>query len=254
MRWCPPRYPSISRAAGRAASSARRACVARRSCASAIPHLDVEPLRGNVNTRLRKLDEGQYAAIILAAAGLKRLGFADRIAALLDPDDSLPAVGQGALAIECRADRADVIAALAPLADARDHARDDRRARFRHARSAATATRRSRRYAIWRGDRAVAARADREPRRPATCCAASATVDCGRRRGARRSATRSAREFLERGAAEILAAMTRERSREANGRCTARASSSPVPRARPRRLAQQIAALGGKPLDLSRRS
>ena len=81
------------------------------------PDLKVEALRGNVNTRLRKLDEGRYAAIILAAAGLKRLGFAARIAALLDPVDSLPAVGQGALAIECRTDRADVIAALVPLSD-----------------------------------------------------------------------------------------------------------------------------------------
>ena len=80
--------------------------------------LQVLPLRGNVNTRLRKLDEGQYDAIVLAAAGLKRLGFASRIASLLDPEESLPAVGQGAIAIECRADRADVIAVLAPLADA----------------------------------------------------------------------------------------------------------------------------------------
>jgi hydroxymethylbilane synthase len=81
------------------------------------PLLGVEGLRGNVNTRLRKLDEGRYDAIILAAAGLKRLGFGDRIRALLEPDESLPAPGQGALALECRADRADVIAALAPLAD-----------------------------------------------------------------------------------------------------------------------------------------
>jgi hydroxymethylbilane synthase len=81
------------------------------------PLLKILPLRGNVNTRLRKLDEGGYDGIILAAAGLKRLGFGDRIAALLDPEESLPAVGQGALAIECRAERADVIAALAPLAD-----------------------------------------------------------------------------------------------------------------------------------------
>lgn len=82
------------------------------------PHLVIEPLRGNVNTRLRKLDEGRYAAVILAAAGLKRLGFGGRIRELLDPADSLPAVGQGALAIECRWNRADVIAALAQLADA----------------------------------------------------------------------------------------------------------------------------------------
>jgi hydroxymethylbilane synthase len=80
-------------------------------------HLRVEPLRGNVQTRLRKLDEGQYAAIILAAAGLKRLGLAARITRILEPTYSLPAVGQGALGIECRADRADMIAALAPLND-----------------------------------------------------------------------------------------------------------------------------------------
>jgi hydroxymethylbilane synthase len=79
--------------------------------------LQILPLRGNVNTRLRKLDEGRYDAIILAAAGLKRLGFGERIASLLDPEESLPAVGQGALALECRSDRPDVIGALAPLAD-----------------------------------------------------------------------------------------------------------------------------------------
>ena len=81
------------------------------------PGLAIEPLRGNVNTRLRKLDEGRYDAIILAAAGLKRLGFASRIASLLEPDESLPAPGQGALAIECRSDRPDLVAALAPLSD-----------------------------------------------------------------------------------------------------------------------------------------
>ena len=79
------------------------------------PHLKIEPLRGNVQTRLRKLDEGKYAAIILAAAGLKRLGLGQRIRALISSEDSLPAVGQGALGIECRADRADVIALLQPL-------------------------------------------------------------------------------------------------------------------------------------------
>lgn len=79
------------------------------------PQLQVQPLRGNVQTRLRKLDEEQYAAIILAAAGLKRLELSDRITALLDPDQSLPAVGQGALGIECRADRADLVELLQPL-------------------------------------------------------------------------------------------------------------------------------------------
>jgi len=81
------------------------------------PSLRIEPLRGNVHTRLAKLDQGRYDAIILAAAGLKRLGLGTRIRALLDPDESLPAPGQGALAIECRADRADLLQALAPLAD-----------------------------------------------------------------------------------------------------------------------------------------
>ncbi len=78
-------------------------------------HLKVHPLRGNVQTRLRKLDEGQYAAIILAAAGLKRLELSNRITALLDPEQSLPAVGQGALGIECRADRDDLVELLRPL-------------------------------------------------------------------------------------------------------------------------------------------
>jgi hydroxymethylbilane synthase len=79
------------------------------------PHLVIQPLRGNVQTRLRKLDEGQYAAIILAAAGLKRLGLGERIRDVISSDDSLPAVGQGALGIECRAGRPEIEALLAPL-------------------------------------------------------------------------------------------------------------------------------------------
>ena len=82
------------------------------------PQLKIESLRGNLQTRLRKLDEGQYAAIILAAAGLKRLGLESRITQLLAPANSIPAVGQGALGIEIRADRDDVRAWLAPLNDA----------------------------------------------------------------------------------------------------------------------------------------
>ena len=81
------------------------------------PTLVVKPLRGNVNTRLRKLDAGDYDAVILAAAGLKRLGFGERIRDLIDPADSLPAAGQGALAIECCADRLDIAAAMMPLSD-----------------------------------------------------------------------------------------------------------------------------------------
>ena len=82
------------------------------------PYLQIAPLRGNVGTRLKKLDEGQYDAIILAAAGLKRLGMQERIRALLPEEESLPAVGQGALAIEIAEDREDVLHALAPLHDA----------------------------------------------------------------------------------------------------------------------------------------
>jgi len=79
------------------------------------PYLKIESLRGNVQTRLRKLDEGQYAAIILAAAGLIRLELASRIRNFIAPTDSIPAVGQGALGIEIKASRTDLIEILAPL-------------------------------------------------------------------------------------------------------------------------------------------
>lgn len=75
----------------------------------------IEPLRGNLDTRLRKLDEGGYHAIVLAAAGLKRLKLDDRIRAVFEPEHSLPAAGQGALGIEVRADRTDLMDALKPL-------------------------------------------------------------------------------------------------------------------------------------------
>ncbi len=92
-------------------SSLRRVVLLR----SLRPDLKIEPLRGNLDTRLRKLDEGQYDAIVLAAAGLKRLGLGGRIRATFEPADMLPAAGQGALGIEVRADRADLMEALAPL-------------------------------------------------------------------------------------------------------------------------------------------
>ena len=82
------------------------------------PRLKIEPLRGNVPTRLKKLDDGHYDAVILAAAGLKRLGLEDRITRLLAPSESLPAPGQGALGIECLASRADLIGQLVPLGHA----------------------------------------------------------------------------------------------------------------------------------------
>ena len=79
------------------------------------PQLVVQPLRGNLDTRLGKLDKGEYAAIILAAAGLKRLRMQDRIRGLLSAETSLPAPGQGAMAIEIHSDRADLLEWLAPL-------------------------------------------------------------------------------------------------------------------------------------------
>ncbi|WP_293642001.1 hydroxymethylbilane synthase [Polaromonas sp.] len=80
------------------------------------PDLKIEPLRGNLDTRLRKLDEGQYNAIVLAAAGLKRLGLEARIRSTFAPADMLPAAGQGALGIEVRTERGDLMEALAALA------------------------------------------------------------------------------------------------------------------------------------------
>ena len=79
------------------------------------PDLRIEPLRGNLDTRLRKLDEGQYAGIVLAASGLKRLGLQARIRHIFETDQMLPAAGQGALGIETRSDRSDVQQALAHL-------------------------------------------------------------------------------------------------------------------------------------------
>ena len=87
------------------------------------PDLKIQFLRGNVNTRLAKLDAGEYDAIILAAAGLIRLGFEARIRASISVDDSLPAGGQGAVGIECRTADAEIHALLAPLHHAETAAR-----------------------------------------------------------------------------------------------------------------------------------
>ena len=94
-------------------SSLRREAILR----AGYPRLAIKPLRGNLDTSLRKLDEGMYDAIILAAAGLIRLGLAERIRAVLPPESLLPAPGQGALGIEILTARTDVAAWLAPLHD-----------------------------------------------------------------------------------------------------------------------------------------
>jgi len=100
-------------------SSLRRQC----QLSAAYPDFEIISLRGNVNTRLKKLDDGEYDAIILASAGLKRLGFHERIRAQIPSNVSLPAVGQGAVGIECRVDDADTNAAIAPLDHAETHTR-----------------------------------------------------------------------------------------------------------------------------------
>lgn len=94
-------------------SSLRRQC----QISELRPDLRIEPLRGNVNTRLAKLDAGEYDAIILAAAGLVRLGFEERIRSRIEPSASLPAIGQGAIGIECRIEDPRVNALIAPLHD-----------------------------------------------------------------------------------------------------------------------------------------
>ncbi|MEA3274217.1 MAG: hydroxymethylbilane synthase [Pseudomonadota bacterium] len=94
-------------------SSLRRQC----QIAARRPDLRIEPLRGNVNTRLGKLDAGEFDAVILAAAGLVRLGFEARIRTRLEPEESLPAIGQGAIGIECRSDDERVNGLIAALHD-----------------------------------------------------------------------------------------------------------------------------------------
>lgn len=112
--WVSNRYASLAEVPHGAVvgtSSLRRMALLR----ALRPDLQIEGLRGNLDTRLKKLDDGQYDGIVLAAAGLKRLGLAERIRAVFEPEQMLPAAGQGALGIEVRADRLDVVQALAPL-------------------------------------------------------------------------------------------------------------------------------------------
>ena len=106
-------FETLPKGARLGTSSLRRQC----QLAAQRPDLNIIDLRGNVNTRLQKLDNGDYDAIILAAAGLKRLGMDNRITEYLSPEVSLPAIGQGAVGIECRQDDDWVNELLAPLND-----------------------------------------------------------------------------------------------------------------------------------------
>lgn len=113
--WVSPRYANVQDvpAGGTIGTSSLRRAAQLRALR---PDLRIVPLRGNVDTRLRKLDEGQADGIVLAAAGLKRLELEARIRQYLEPETMLPAAAQGALAIEIRADRLDLLPVLAPLA------------------------------------------------------------------------------------------------------------------------------------------
>lgn len=114
--WVSPRFASLTQVpAGSVVGTSSLRRMAQLQAARG--DLKIEPLRGNLDTRLRKLDEGHFAAIVLAAAGLKRLGLQERIAQVFEPEQMLPAAGQGALGIETLAARTDLVEALAPLAD-----------------------------------------------------------------------------------------------------------------------------------------
>lgn len=114
--WVSNRYPSLE---ALPAGAVVGTCSLRRRCQiqSRYPDLVLENLRGNVNTRLAKLDAGAFDGIILAAAGLKRLGMGARIAQVIDPDVCLPAVGQGVVGIECRTGDSEINALIRPLDD-----------------------------------------------------------------------------------------------------------------------------------------
>ena len=112
--WVSPRYATLQdlpQGATVGTSSLRRMALLR----ALRPDLKIEPLRGNLDTRLRKLDEGLYDGIVLAAAGLKRLGLGERIRTVFETTEMLPAAGQGALGIEVRSGRDDVVQALSHL-------------------------------------------------------------------------------------------------------------------------------------------
>jgi len=173
------------------------------------PDLHLEPLRGNLDTRLRKLDDGGYDAIVLAAAGLVRLGLADRIRARFDAADMLPCAGQGALAIETRSDDAALIARLASLTD-------------RETRLAVAAERAVSRalggscsmplaaYAAWRGDALVLDAAVGHPEeRAAPLLRAREAGVVGDERAAEALGRRVAEALLGAGAAPYLAAAER---------------------------------------------
>ncbi|PRD13038.1 hydroxymethylbilane synthase [Pantoea coffeiphila] len=177
-------------------SSLRRQC----QISARRPDLVIRSLRGNVGTRLGKLDAGEYDAIILAVAGLKRLGLGDRIRQVMPAEESLPAVGQGAVGIECRLDDAETISLLAALNDA-DTACRVRAERAMNTRLEGGCQVPIGSYAVLEGDqlwlRGLVGSPD------------GSRMICGERRGPRGDAEKMgislAEELLDNGAREILA-------------------------------------------------
>ncbi len=115
----PVTIASLDEKARLGTSSLRRQCQIK----NLRPDLEILDLRGNVGTRLSKLDKGEYDAIILAAAGVIRLGLEERITSLLSPEELLPAIGQGAIGIQCRAEDTHTQALIAPLNHSDTHTR-----------------------------------------------------------------------------------------------------------------------------------
>ena len=234
------RFARARGTAGGRASSARRACAAKRSCASAIRCSSIEPLRGNVNTRLRKLDEGRYDAIILAAAGLKRLGFGERIAAYARSRRQPARAGAGRAGASNAAPIAPTSSPRSrrsPTATRRSRRRRSARSRARCAGSCHTPLAA---YAEWADGRAVAARAAREPRRrdsPARRASRRAVDDAEAADALGRAL---ADEFLARGAARFVAAESTRRAR-----CE-RASADAAPRNRAGRSAGAASSSRGR--------
>lgn len=111
-RW--PSLAALPQGARVGSSSLRRACQLRHHR----PDIELQPLRGNVDTRLRKLERGEYDAVVLAVAGLKRLGLAHTISSVLEPEICVPAIAQGTIGIECRANNREILDLLTPLSHA----------------------------------------------------------------------------------------------------------------------------------------
>ena len=170
------------------------------------PDLRIEPLRGNLDTRLRKLDEGQYDGIVLAAAGLVRLGLASRIRALFSETAMLPCAGQGALGIETRADAGELIARVAALA----HRSTQLAVAAERAVSRAlggSCTMPLAAHATWRGDALQLRAAVGHPsRRAAPQLRVAVEQRIGDERDAEGLGTQAARALLAAGAASYLAA------------------------------------------------